>query len=56
VAIEKVLKEQRISPELLNIDYEKQIDKKTKFVGQGRGSENCSKNSNKEDTFFDYLC
>lgn len=42
-AIEKVLKEQRISAELLDIDYEKQVDEQTKFVGKGRGSENRAK-------------
>ena len=38
-AREKVLKEQRIRAEWLEIDYEEQ----TKFVGKGRGSENRAK-------------
>lgn len=42
-AIKKVLKEQRIRAEWLEIDYEKQVDKKTKFVGKGRGSKNRAK-------------
>lgn len=35
--IKKVLKEHRVE-DLLIIDYEKQIDKKTQYVGRGRGS------------------
>ena len=42
-AIDKVLKEQGISAELLDIDYEKQVEKQTKYVGKGRGSENRAK-------------
>jgi len=42
-AIQKVLKEQRISPEMLDIDYDSLVEKQTKFVGKGRGSENRAK-------------
>lgn len=50
-AIEIVLKKQRISPELLDIDYEKQVEKLTKYVGPGRGSENRAKKITKKVRF-----
>lgn len=37
--IEKILKAHKVE-ELLEIDYEKQVDRKTKYIGKGRGSEN----------------
>lgn len=39
-AVEIVIKEQQISAELLDIDYEKQVEKQTKYEGPGRGSKN----------------
>ncbi len=50
-AIDKVLKEQRIGAELLDIDYEKQVEKQTKYVGKGRGSKNRAKSVTKRVRF-----
>jgi len=50
--IEKVLKKHRISPELLDIEYEKQVEKVTKYVGPGRGSKNRAKSVTKKVRFF----
>jgi len=50
-AIDKILKKQGINPELLNIDYEKQVEKQTKYVGKGRGSSNRAKSVTKRVRF-----
>jgi len=42
-AIDKILKQHKISPEMFDIDYEKQVEKQTKFIGKGRGSKNRAK-------------
>lgn len=52
VEIEKVLKKHRINPELLDIDYEKQVEKVTKYVGPGRSSKNRVKSVTKKVRFF----
>jgi len=38
-AIDKILKSHRVA-DVLEIDYEKQVEQKTKYVGKGRGSKN----------------